>query len=55
MTDGDDDRRHRFVGPRGRVHVPLWSRGCYYGRPASCCWLCWLRLVWVVLRRRTGL
>lgn len=32
-------------GPRGRLHVPTWSKECWRGRPSGMCWLCRLRLL----------
>lgn len=34
-----------FRGPRGRLHAPTWSKGCWRGRPSEACWLCRLRLL----------
>lgn len=45
---------HVFRGPRGRLHLPRWTKGCYYGRPASCCWLCWGRLFAATIRYGGG-
>ncbi|MFC4987697.1 hypothetical protein [Saliphagus infecundisoli] len=34
---------------RGRLHVPRYRVGCYYGRMEDCCWACMLRLLLAVL------
>jgi len=33
------------------LHVPGFRNGCYYGRPADCCWVCFLRLLATAVRR----
>jgi hypothetical protein len=42
MTDGGRNLRRR--GPRGRLHLPTWTKDCWRGRPSGMCWLCQLRL-----------
>lgn len=39
-------------GPEGRLHITTYTDGCYYGRPESCCGLCWLRLATFPARRK---
>ena len=50
MTGGGHDSPRR--GPRGRLHVPRWSKDCWRGRAPGMCWLCHLRLASFGARRR---
>ena len=45
-----EETQHGTRGPRGRLHLPRWRKGCYHGRPTSCCSLCWGRLALNILR-----
>jgi hypothetical protein len=36
------------------LHVPAFRDGCYYGRPADCCWLCYCRLLASTVCRAVG-
>lgn len=31
-------------GPQGKLHVPSYKDGCYYGRVEDSCWLCVIRV-----------
>ncbi|KPN32311.1 hypothetical protein SY89_03079 [Halolamina pelagica] len=33
-------------------HFPAEQNGCYYGRVADCCWLCYFRLLGAAVKAR---
>jgi hypothetical protein len=40
----------RFRGPQGRLHLPRYHKACWKGDVAGVCAICYLRLIWAVVR-----
>lgn len=41
------------TGPNGKQHFPAYRTGCYYNRSESCCWICYVRLLWQLCQPRS--